>query len=255
MADTETLIRDIVAAHPGTIEVFEQFGIDYCCHGSLSLAEACRRAEVDVNPVLERLAEVAATVPCEEAPRWEQASLRQIIGFIIHHHHEYTRRAIQAIRRGLSEVRAEHESAYPELAAVVSIFNRLSQETLFHLAKEESGLFPRIEQLEMASRGERPAAAAAPGRAGEHSTIRVMMEDHDAAGAMVAELRRLTGGYAPPAKADAAHRRLYRELAEFERDLHRHVHLENNVLFPRALELERKLADQRAASERLPLVG
>lgn len=243
MLTADALIRDIVSAHPGSMEVFEQSGIDFCCHGHQSLAEACRQADIPPGEVLARLAALERSLPAEEMMHWERASLRQLIGYIVHHHHEYTRRAVQATRALLAQL--NHEGATPELAAIAQAFDRLAREMLFHIAKEEHGLFTRIERLEVVSRGETPPAP--PMRAGEASTIRHMMEDHDAAGALITEIKRLAGGYVAPPGASANLHLLYRELQEFERDLHRHVYLENNILFPRALRLEEALRVAAAA--------
>lgn len=252
MIDAETVIRDIIAGHPGTIEVFERYQIEFCCSGYQRLADACQAAGAATDEVLASLRATEAAVSPDEAPHWERASLRQLTGFICHHHHEYERRAIQEIRKVLAQLRAAPPPESQQLDKIANLFGLLAQETLFHLAKEEHGLFPRIERLESMSRGEVLTSPAAPNRRREEATIRVMMEDHDAAGAMMRQIRQLSGDFTPPPGAGSQLRLLYRLLAEFERDLHRHVHLENNVLFPRALRLEEDLRQRPAATMEAP---
>ncbi|MGH9535085.1 MAG: DUF542 domain-containing protein [Terriglobales bacterium] len=235
--DAESVLRDIIAAHPAATEVFERYAIEFCCSGCDTLADACQAVGVRTEAVLADLRQLETDVSAGQATHWERASLRQLTGFICHHHHEYTRRAIQEIRALAPQAEAAQGREHPELRKIATIFGRLAAEMLFHLAKEEHGLFPRIERLESVSRGQTLAIAAAA-LSREEATIRVMMEDHGASGAMMKEIRDLSGDFTPPPGADAALRRWYRELAEFERDLHRHVHLENNILFPRALQLE-----------------
>lgn len=252
MIETETVIRDIIAAHPATVEVFERYGVEFCCSGFDTLAQACQAAGVPTDAVLASLRRTESEIAPEEWAHWERATLHQITGFIRHHHHEYARRAIQEIRGAAPALLAAHAKAHPELERIAAMFGLMAQEMLFHLAKEEHGLFPRIERLESISRGETSAsaaqAAAAAPRAREQATIRVMMEDHGASGAMMKEIRGLSGDFIPPPDADAAWRRWYRQMAEFERDLHRHVHLENNILFPRALRLEEQVRLRPAAA-------
>lgn len=240
MIDAESAIRDIIAAHPATVEVFERYGIEFCCSGAQTLAAACQAAGASTAAVLASLRESEAENTSGQADQWESATLRQIIGFIRHHHHEYARRAIQEIRGKEAQVLAGNGAGHPELEKIAAIFNRMAQEMLFHLAKEEHGLFPRIERLESLSRGE-ALPAAAPARGHDEATIRVMMDDHGASAAMMKEIRGLSGNFTAPEDADAGLKRWYRQLAEFERDLRRHVHLENNILFPRALLLEEEL--------------
>ncbi|MGH9507701.1 MAG: DUF542 domain-containing protein, partial [Terriglobales bacterium] len=177
MIDAQTVIRDIIAGPPGTIEVFERYQIEFCCSGYPRLADACQAAGAATDEVLASLRATEATVSPDEAPHWERASLRQLAGFICHHHHEYERRAIQEIRKLLAQVRAAQPPENQALDKVASLFALLAQETLFHLAKEEHGLFPRIERLEGMSRGEILSAPTAPNGKHEEATIRVMMED------------------------------------------------------------------------------
>lgn len=233
----DVAVRDLVAAHPGAVDVLEQLGIDYCCHGDAPLAAACSQKGVKVAEVIERVAAAERAAPVEEAPRWEQATLHQLIDHIVHRHHEYTRRAGQEIHALLPKVRAQHGAAHPELELIQQTCERLNRDLVFHMVKEERILFPYIERMESAARGDVPASPE-PVMNSAQSPIRVMLEDHDAAGAMMAELRRLSGGFTPPADACASFRRLYQHLSELERDLHWHVHLENNVLFPRTLHME-----------------
>lgn len=244
--ETGMSVRELVLAHPRAVPILERAGIDYCCGGAQSLAEACASKGVERGELERRLAEAEA----EEAPRaeftdWDHATLHQLADHIVHRHHEFTRRAGQEIKRLLPPAEAAHGEAHPELLRIGAIFQRFNQDMLFHMVKEEKIVFPYVAALESRARGEGPVGAAPAYPGG--SPIAVMLEDHDAAGAHMAEMRRLSGGFTPPPDACATLHRLYGELAELEKDLHWHVHLENNILFPRAQELEARLHPGAAA--------
>lgn len=233
-ATTIKSVREYAVETPGATRLFETLGIDYCCNGKLPLDEACRRAGLSPAEVMEQLEKPLAR-PVGE-PDWSRAPLSALIEHIVATHHAFTRNEAQRIAKLLAKVRSVHGERHPELRTLESSFAKLERELTLHLFKEEQILFPYIAQLEAAEAGRSPLphgcfpTVAAP--------ISMMEFEHDNAGNALRELREIGGGYVPPADACISYRTLYQAMAEFESDLHRHIHLENNILHPRALELE-----------------
>ena len=234
----EQTIREIAIQNPGAVPVFESLGIDYCCGGARPLREACEHAHVDWGHLVQLLqAAEAASDP--SADDWTTQPLDALTHHIVHQHHAYVRRAAPRIDQWLDKVVAKHGPAHPELDAIRALFKTLSAELFAHMMKEERILFPHLDRLAAAERAESAASPAFFGSV--EAPISRMLAEHDAAGDLLAKIRGLSHGYQPPQDACPTYRALYHGLAEFERDLHQHVHLENNILFPRALELERGL--------------
>jgi regulator of cell morphogenesis and NO signaling len=241
MSDFSLLERplgDIVTDDGRTAEIFERFGLDYCCHGHQTLADAAARAHVMVDDVVGAIAELgpatqsgAIAVPDE---------LDDLSRHIVNRHHGYVRQRTPVIAGYLDKLVDRHGDRHPELREVRDAFGRLTAEMTVHMAKEENILFPFIELLAINDRkgGRLPAGPFGT----VMNPVRMMEEDHRETGELLAALRRMTGGYVPPSDGCTTYRLCYAALAEFEADLHRHIHLENSVLFPRAIEIERRLA-------------
>ncbi len=230
-------IGDLVAAQPLLARVFERLGIDYCCGGKRTLAAACAAKGLDVNSVMPVLA-AAAELTSEAAPEVDAAamSLTALADHIEHTHHAYVKMELPELVEKADRVATKHawrDRRLPEIAATV---RELANEMFHHMLKEEQILFPLVRALD---RGEGGASAHCGSIA---NPIRVMEAEHDSAGGAIARLRELTDGFAPKPDDCNTHRALLAGLAQFEADLHRHVHKENNVLFPRALALEAQLA-------------
>jgi regulator of cell morphogenesis and NO signaling len=230
-------LADLVRADARAATVLDEFGLDYCCGGRQTLEQAAAARGV---PLADVIAALGALTPVPaDTDSIEREALDRLIGHIVDRHHRYIREVSPAIRAWLDRLVARHGGRHPELDAVRRTFERLSEALLAHLKKEENVLFPFIDDLAAASRSKTRPAAGPFGTI--VNPIRVMEADHQLAGDLATELRRLTDGFVPPADACATYRRCYAELASFEQDLHRHLHLENNVLFPRAIEVERSL--------------
>lgn len=224
-------LGSIVADRPYTARVFEALGLDYCCGGSQSLAEACRAQGLEVGDVERRLAEAAPATP-DATTDWARESLSDLIEHILHTHHAYTREAIERLRPLMEKVHGVHSARHPELTPLRQVLDALGHDLEGHLMKEERILFPYILGLEQVG----SAVEACFGTVA--SPIQVMRAEHDEAGDMLRHMRKLTDGYSLPEGACASYRALYQALEELELDLHRHIHLENNILFPRAIQLE-----------------
>lgn len=242
---SETTVAEFVATSPSAAEALDEAGIDYCCGGDAPLAAACARAGVDMGALQSRIEQLdAAGTKRNDAPVWEQRSLRELAAHIVTQHHAYTRAAVGAIFELLPKVVSAHGEKYPELSRIQQIFGHLERELARHMNQEEMLLFPAIARTEQAARGE--GASISAGVEGMRYPIHQLIEDHDEAGAMLREIRRESHNYRQPEHGCASLHRLYEKLQALERDLHWHVHLENNILFPRAEALERALQGTRS---------
>lgn len=230
---TEKSVGQWVAENPGAARVFEKAGIDYCCGGQRSLDEACSQAGVPVEQVREWL-EQASAAPGERD--WTAASQSELVGHIVSRHHAYVRQELPRLQALIAKVNGVHGKNHPELAQMGRVWAEINQEMTMHMMKEESILFPYIVELEQAAQGRGPQPVCMFGTV--QNPVRMMMMEHDSAGASLRALRELSNGYTLPAEACTSYRVLYEALAAFEADLHQHIHLENNILFLRAVEME-----------------
>jgi regulator of cell morphogenesis and NO signaling len=238
--DKNQTVREIAINNPASVRVFENFGIDYCCGGKRPLDEACARANAPIDLVTRALAELDVKgISSEEV--WTNSSLADLTAHIVGRHHRYVRDESPRIELLLQKVVSRHGEAHPELGAIQDTFVALSQELFAHMMKEERILFPFLEAMEAAARGGQSAPLGC--FASVELPISRMLADHDDAGALLAKMRALSGGYRTPEESFPSYRGLYQALEEFESDLHHHVHLENNILFPRAVEMERSLKE------------
>lgn len=230
-------IGQITAENPAAAAVFEKLGLDYCCGGGQTLEQACRKAGLPAEEVQDSLDMAAETARFKAPERnWTAEPLADLIAHIRDTHHAYTRAAIERLQPLFDKVCAAHGENHPELPEMRTVFANLAQELTMHLMKEEMMLFPYIERLEEAAIEKLPAPPAPFGSV--QNPVAMMMREHDGAGDALAHMHAASRGYAVPAEACASYRALYQTLAELEADLHRHIHLENNILFPRAIEME-----------------
>jgi regulator of cell morphogenesis and NO signaling len=236
--DAMRTVREFATEIPDAVRIFEKLGIDYCCGGNRPLADACVQAKVPVEKVLRSLEDATdlSAKTTSEVPDFQTTSLADLISHIVTTHHVYVKQEIPRLQQLLAKVVAVHCASHPELAAVQRTFAGLSAELLSHMMKEEVVLFPYVEKLEEAApQGRR---APEPPFGSVSNPVRMMEHEHESAGKALAEIRMLTAAYTPPEAACFSYRTLYSSLQEFEADLHQHIHLENNILFPRAIELE-----------------
>lgn len=229
-------ISEIASRSLGAVRVFERLGIDYCCGGKQPVADACRELGLDATFVLAELESAVATRPSEETD-WNRASLRDLIRHIVGKHHEYLKVELPRLAQRLEKVmRVYGEQDKATLGPLPRLFQGLRPEMELHMHKEEMILFPFMERLESEINSGRPAPPAPFGSVA--NPIAMMEHEHDSAGSALKAMRESTNGYAVPEYACATYRSLLNGLREMEEDLHIHIHLENNILFPRAIALE-----------------
>jgi len=231
-------VGELAAQCPGATREFEKLGIDYCCGGSRTLGEACAEAKISVEQALSRLQEGLAATQRKDERNWQAASLADLIAHISGTHHVFVRTECPRIENLTAKVVSVHGKNHPELLQVQETFSGLAGELSVHLMKEEQVLFPFVIRLEEAAIAGEPAPPAMFGTV--INPVRMMMAEHDGAGDALKKLRAVTNDYALPADACISYTTLYDALKAFEADLHQHIHLENNILFPRAVALEAK---------------
>ncbi len=235
---TATLVADVAATYPGTTRVFQGHGIDFCCGGRRALSEVCDERGLAFEELRRDLQAAIDGAPKDEIS-WSEAPLSELVEHIVTRYHVWLRRELPRLVALMDKVLAAHAERHHELPAVAHTLRALVADIEPHLMKEEQVLFPFIVRLE---------AAAALGGAPEEgcfgsvaNPIRVMEAEHEAVGDLLRHLRTHTGGFTPPEDACATYRGLYHGLGELETELFEHIHMENNVLHPRARALEERV--------------
>ncbi len=226
----ETKIGQIVADCPQTARIFELVGIDYCCGGRASLGKAAEEKKLDADKLLSALAVAGKTVPDKQQRDWRNAELPELMEHIVKRHHGWTRRELPSLLETTKTVYRVHGDKHAELKRVLEIVQRFQDVVLPHLNDEEQQVFPAVRKL--------ASGAVAP--ANTNTLLEAMRADHELLGAQLHELRELTHGFAVPEGACAKYRAMLTGLEALESDVHTHVHLENNVLLPRALAMINK---------------
>jgi regulator of cell morphogenesis and NO signaling len=234
-ANPAATIREIVATDYRTAAVFERYGLDFCCSGARTIEQACRDAGVQPCNVLRDLDAVLRS-PAADTPDYKSWDARTLIEHIVSRHHGYVRQSIPPLIQHTGKIASVHGQRHPELVHIQNLFRRVADEMTDHMFKEEQILFPFIAAIETAVESRRPAPLPPFGTV--ENPIAVMENEHRFVGDAMAEMRHLTGGFTPPDDACGTYRVALQELDAFERDLHEHVHLENNLLFPKAVRLE-----------------
>ena len=223
--DHETQVGELVSERPSLSRVMERYGIDYCCGGHLSLASACQLKKLNVESVL---AEIARAMDGPPERNLESLSLVELVDHIVSLHHGFLRDTLPVLSRQLDRVVTVHGPRHPELAKTQNVFRIFAAEMYQHMDKEEQILFPLICRIEANANDESACSLS--------QIIQVMESEHEGAGNDLASMRDLTHGYAVPEGACGTYRAVLQGLADLEEDTHLHVHSENHVLFPKALQ-------------------
>jgi regulator of cell morphogenesis and NO signaling len=232
---TTKTVGEIAVALPQSTRIFERMKIDYCCGGGVALGDACQAAGVNLDTLVQML-EASTTQKDNDNVDLQQATLTELIGYILDKHHVYTKEEMARLEPLAIKVVSAHGANHAELLVVRDLMQQLFADLKPHMFKEEQILFPYVLELEKAKTQNRLAPFAPFGTV--NNPIRMMMKEHDTAGDILRELRKVSADYGVPADACISYRTFYEALAAFERDLHQHIHLENNLLFPKAVVLE-----------------
>ena len=227
-------LAQIVNFNHRAATVFEKYHLDFCCQGKRTLQQACLESELSVDDILSELDKTDEKISDKATINFNNLSLSQLSEYIVSTHHDYVKKEMPAIAMYLQKVAAKHGGHHPEMIKVLQVFTAVKEEMELHMKKEEAVLFPRIKELEkQLGAGNQPQINIAYLK----SPILMVEQEHDHAGAALAEIRKLTANYNPPADACTTYRLSFAALEAFELDLHQHVHLENNILFPKALKM------------------
>jgi len=229
-------LAEIVAENLRSAIVFEEYGLDFCCKGKRPLSEACAEKNVDVEEVISSLAELSQSIKSLNVNDWE---LDFLVDYIINNHHQYVRRMIPVISLHADKVASVHGQNHPETIKIADLFLAVREELEGHMMKEERILFPYIKQLSLAKKNNEQAAPPPFGTI--QNPITMMEAEHQSAGDAMSKIKELSNNFSAPADACNTFKALYSELKEFEEDLHKHIHLENNILFPKSIELETEM--------------
>jgi regulator of cell morphogenesis and NO signaling len=231
----ESTVGQLVTERPGRARVFEAFGIDYCCGGKKPLAQAIRENGLDEKAVLRILDTFDEQAPQTER-EWSKATLTELADHIEQTHHAYLKQELPRLEFLVNKVANRHGSHTPGLVELAAVFNAFKAELESHMRKEEVVLFPICRAMDCATGPQQFRCGSV------ENPIAVMVREHDDAGDAMRRMRQLTNDYSPPIDACNTYRAMFDSLRELEQDMHRHVHKENSILFPKAVELQSRLA-------------
>lgn len=233
-------IAEIVTENINSAEIFKQYGVDFCCGGNISLEEACKQHKIEIEDLIEQIN--ASEFNNTLSNRFNNWSLSFMVDYIINQHHSYVRQSIPIINEYFEKVIAAHGSQHAILIKIEELFSNVAAELVTHLMKEENILFPLIKKIEYEISNNKLTTETV--LMSIQSPIKVMYAEHENAGEILKLIRELTENYAIPDWACNTVKALFHKLNDFENDLHIHVHLENNILFKKALTLESNLVQQ-----------
>ena len=244
MIQKESTIGEIVAKNFRAVQVFEKFGLDFCCGGEKTISEACENKGLNAENVVTELnhsLENGKMWDSEAAkgPDFNSWELDFLVDYIINTHHIYVMKALPAINVHAQKVASKHGVNHPEVISIADLFANLKEELEAHLQKEEKMLFPYIKSLVNLKKNN--IEMQFPPFGTVNNPVKVMEHEHENAGEILGWLNKLSNNYSAPDDACTTYKVLYEELKEFENDLHTHIHLENNILFPKAIKLEKEL--------------
>ena len=235
-----TLAQLVKTNHKAGI-VFEKYHLDFCCKGKRTLEQACTEQQLPITEVVSELETVFSKGGSPAGPDFEKSELSVLCDYIVNTHHSYVKNEMTQIYTWLEKIASKHAERHPELYKIAEMFASVKEEMELHMKKEETILFPRIKELQKLAESDRPNLQISITYL--QSPITIMEQEHDHAGTMLNEIRILSNNYTPPMDACTTYQLSFAALKAFEMDLHQHVHLENNILFPKSIGLFQKLQE------------
>ncbi|HEY9185867.1 MAG TPA: iron-sulfur cluster repair di-iron protein [Salegentibacter sp.] len=230
-------VAELVTDNIKNAHVFKKYGIDFCCGGGEKLETACKRRKVSLKDI-ERDLLNSYNIGSREY-KYNSWELDFLSDHIVNVHHQYIEESIPMMLNYCKRLVRSHAGEHPELKEIEKLFRQLAEEIKIHLKKEELILFPFINKMVKAEKEgtklERPPFGNAS------SPVKMMEEEHESAGNLIRKIAELSDGFTPPKGACNNYKAFYSKLDEFEKDLYLHIHLENNILFPKAIALEKKV--------------
>jgi len=241
MTTVDTPLRDIVTENFNSASVLEKYGLDFCCKGNMSLKIACESRDIDPKKIAEEISEVTYEESAQRYFKWE---LPFLVDYIINNHHSYVRESIPLLFMHLEKIGQVHGERHPEFLEVEKIFHKVAGDLSQHMMKEEGILFPAIKMIANAKFTGKKIPDMLFGSV--MGPISMMVAEHEEAGEDMERIRELLNDFTPPEDTCTTVRVTFKELEGFEKDLHKHVFLENSVLFPKAQRLEKAFSPNSA---------
>lgn len=238
--DENSFVRDVVNHDYRTADIFRKYDIDFCCGGKWSLDIACKSKGLDTAEVLKELRKITRQPHSRALMDFDLWDIDFLADYIYNVHHRYLQKALPETREYVLQFLQGHRNKYPELAELETIFNRFVKEIPPHMKQEEEILFPYIRQIYHAWK-HRESYARLLVRTLRKPVEEVMQKEHESTGSLLRRMREITNNYIPPEKACLTHRVTFAKMKELDADLVQHIHLENNILFPKAIAMEREL--------------
>lgn len=233
----EKTVAEIVTANIKTADIFKKNGIDFCCGGNIKVQDVCKKKGVDYSTIKEEIENINNTPSNDhDYNSWD---LDFLTDYILNTHHKYVVEANELIIQYSDKVANVHGHHYTEVVEINRLFHAIANELKMHMHKEEMILFPFIKELAAAKKNGTPLSP--PGFVTIQNPINMMEAEHDGAGDIIKQIAALSNNFTPPAEACNTFRALYAKLEEYQNDLFQHIHLENNILFPKAIKLEQEL--------------
>lgn len=242
--DPSTLVSDIVNHDYRSVDIFRKYEIDYCCGGKWPLSIACDSKGLDINEVMEELAKIMQQSPTLAAVEFDDWDIDFLTDYILNVHHRYLRKALPSTYEFVNHFLADHKKEFPELVELETIFKRMMKDVPPHMQQEEEIIFPYIKQIYHAYRN-RESYASLLIRTLRKPVEEMMLKEHEITSKRLHHMRELTNYYTPPEKACIKHKVLFAKLKELDIDLVQHLHLENDFLFPKALDMEKELLEEK----------
>ncbi len=234
-------LAQIVTGDHRTAAVFEKYHLDFCCKGKRSLKQACAEQNIAIDDLLNELHNLSSNAVNGDRASFpfDKLGLPQLADYIVSTHHDYVKKEMPQLFAYMQKVASKHGGRHPELFKIFDLVATLKEELELHMQKEEDVLFPRIKEIE--KKALEPEESARFNISSLRGPVTMMEQEHDHAGSLMEEIRTLSNNYEVPADACTTYKLAYTSLQAFEIDLHQHVHLENNILFPKAMELMRSM--------------
>ena len=232
-------LAQIVNTNHQAASIFEKYHLDFCCKGKRSLEQACSEQQLTVSQITEELENIFSNKSARTVIDFDKMNLAQLCDYIVQTHHAYVKKEMPQIYAYLQKVSSKHGERHPELCEIFRFFSAVKEDMEDHMRKEELVLFPRIKELQRLADDENAHLQLTIGYL--QSPIIVMEQEHDHAGRVLNDIRIFSNDYTPPQDACTTYRLSFAALKAFELDLHQHVHLENNILFPKAIQIFKDL--------------
>lgn len=242
--DPSSFVTDIVTKDYRTAEVFRRHDIDYCCGGKWPLDLICQNKNINVDDVIEDLQKIVNQAASNAAIDFDSWALDFLVDYILNVHHRYLRKALPEIQELTNKFLDGHRKRYPELEDIQFVIGIFMKEFPPHMSQEEDIFFPYIKQIYHAHRNREPFAKLLI-RTLRKPLEEVMQKEHENTGANLHRLRTITNNYTPPVSACLTHKVTFLKLKELDDDLVQHIHLESNILFPKAISLEKELLEDK----------